>query len=102
MIQMPVLWMRRVRRRGILRPGERRSATSDLLSSETRERRRRMLRTAMGPSIAFALDEPDVVEVMAHRAWLSDLLLRALWRSGVRKSEWRHSATPGELARRTT
>ena len=35
---------------------------SDLLSPETRERRRNMLRTAMGPAIALALDEPDVVE----------------------------------------
>jgi P-type conjugative transfer ATPase TrbB len=46
---------------------------SDLLSSETRERRRGMLRTAMGPSIALALDEPDVVEVMVNpdgRLWL--------------------------------
>jgi type IV secretion system protein TrbB len=46
---------------------------SDLLSSETRERRRGMLRTAMGPSIALALDEPDVVEVLVNpdgRLWL--------------------------------
>lgn len=46
---------------------------SDLLSSETRERRRGMLRTAMGPAIALALDEPDVVEVMVNpdgRLWL--------------------------------
>lgn len=39
---------------------------SDLLSSETRERRRGMLRTAMGPAIALALEEPDVVEVMVN------------------------------------
>jgi type IV secretion system protein TrbB len=46
---------------------------SDLLSSETRERRRNMLRTAMGPAIARALDEPDVVEVLVNpdgRLWL--------------------------------
>jgi type IV secretion system protein TrbB len=46
---------------------------SDLLSSETRERRRGMLRTAMGPAIALALDEADVVEVMVNpdgRLWL--------------------------------
>ena len=46
---------------------------SDLLSSETRERRRGMLRTAMGPAIALALDEPDVVEVLVNpdgRLWL--------------------------------
>ena len=39
---------------------------SDLLSTETRERRRGMLRTAMGPDIARALDEPDVVEVLVN------------------------------------
>ncbi len=64
---------RRVRRRSILRQGERRSAMSDLLSPETRERRRGMLRTAMGPAIALALEEPDVVEVMVNpdgRLWL--------------------------------
>jgi P-type conjugative transfer ATPase TrbB len=46
---------------------------SDLLSPETRERRRSMLRTAMGPAIALALDEPDVVEVLVNpdgRLWL--------------------------------
>jgi len=40
---------------------------SDLLSTITRERRRNMLRTAMGPAIAQALDEPDVVELVAYR-----------------------------------
>ncbi len=46
---------------------------SDLLSPETRERRRSMLRTAMGPAIALALEEPDVVEVLVNpdgRLWL--------------------------------
>jgi len=46
---------------------------SDLLSPETRERRRSMLRTAMGPAIALALDDPDVVEVLVNpdgRLWL--------------------------------
>lgn len=46
---------------------------SDLLSAETRERRRTMLRTAMGPAIGKALDEPDVVEVLVNpdgRLWL--------------------------------
>ena len=46
---------------------------SDLLSPETRERRRNMLRTAMGPAIALALGEPDVVEVLVNpdgRLWL--------------------------------
>jgi Flp pilus assembly CpaF family ATPase len=46
---------------------------SDLLSSETRERRRSMLRTAMGPAIALALDAPDVVDVLVNpdgRLWL--------------------------------
>ena len=39
---------------------------SDLLSTETRERRRGMLRTAMGAAIARALDDPDVVEVLVN------------------------------------
>lgn len=46
---------------------------SDLLSPETRERRRGMLRTAMGPAIAIALGEADVVEVMVNpdgKLWL--------------------------------
>jgi len=46
---------------------------SDLLSSETRQRRRGMLRTAMGPAIAMALEEADVVEVMVNpdgKLWL--------------------------------
>jgi P-type conjugative transfer ATPase TrbB len=46
---------------------------SDLLSSETRERRRSMLRTAIGPAIAKALDDIDVVEVLVNpdgRLWL--------------------------------
>jgi type IV secretion system protein TrbB len=46
---------------------------SDLLSPETRERRRGMLRTAMGPAIAAALEEADVVEVMVNpdgKLWL--------------------------------
>ncbi len=46
---------------------------SDFFSIETRERRRGMLRTAMGAAIAQALDEPDVVEVMVNpdgQLWL--------------------------------
>jgi type IV secretion system protein VirB11 len=46
---------------------------SDLLSPETRERRRGMLRTAMGPAIALALEDLDVVEVMVNpdgKLWL--------------------------------
>ncbi|WP_407175368.1 P-type conjugative transfer ATPase TrbB [Bradyrhizobium sp. STM 3562] len=46
---------------------------SDLLSPETRERRRGMLRTAMGPAISLALEEADVVEVMVNpdgKLWL--------------------------------
>ena len=39
---------------------------SELLATETRERRRGMLRTAMGPVIARALDEPDVVDVLVN------------------------------------
>src|SRR5882724_11443176 len=65
--------MRRVSRRSILRKDERRLAMSDLLSPETRERRRSMLRTAIGPAIALALEEPDVVEVLVNpdgRLWL--------------------------------
>lgn len=70
---IPVQWTQRASRRSILRKDERRSAMSDLLSPETRERRRNMLRTAMGPAIALALDEPDVVEVLVNpdgRLWL--------------------------------
>jgi type IV secretion system protein TrbB len=46
---------------------------SDLLSTETRDRRRKMLRTAMGEAIALALDEPEVVEILVNpdgRLWL--------------------------------
>jgi type IV secretion system protein TrbB len=39
---------------------------SDLLSTETRDRRRKMLRTAMGPVIAQALDEPEVVDILVN------------------------------------
>ena len=39
---------------------------SDLLSTETRDRRRKMLRTAMGTAIALALDEPEVVEILVN------------------------------------
>src|SRR5260221_1271432 len=63
---IPVQRKQRASRGSILRKDERRSAMSDLLSPETRERRRNMLRTAMGPAIALALDEPDVVEVLVN------------------------------------
>ncbi len=46
---------------------------SDLLSPETRERRRGMLWTALGPAIALALEEAEVVEVIVNpdgRLWL--------------------------------
>lgn len=67
---------------------------SDLLSSETRERRRSMLRTAMGPAIALALDEPDVVEVMVNpdgRLWLD--------RHGSGRSDTGVVLTPHEAER---
>ncbi|OYZ03784.1 MAG: hypothetical protein B7Y26_14235, partial [Hydrogenophilales bacterium 16-64-46] len=38
----------------------------DVSASLALERRVRMLRTAMGPDIARALDDPDVVEVMLN------------------------------------
>src|SRR5690606_34404763 len=43
-------------------------ASSPVLSvaATSLERRTRMLRTAMGPQIAAALDDPDVVEVMLN------------------------------------
>src|SRR5258708_30593378 len=63
---IPVQRKQRASRGSILRKDERRSAMSDLLSPETRERRRNMLRTAMGPAIALALDEPDVVAVLVN------------------------------------
>ncbi|CAN7221553.1 P-type conjugative transfer ATPase TrbB [Bradyrhizobium sp. LjRoot220] len=67
---------------------------SDLLSSETRERRRGMLRTAMGPAIALALEEPDVVEVMVNpdgRLWLD--------RHGTGRSEAGVMLMPHEVER---
>lgn len=67
---------------------------SDLLSSETRERRRSMLRTAMGPAIAVALEEADVVEVLVNpdgRLWLD--------RHGSGRSETGVVLTPHEVER---
>lgn len=67
---------------------------SDLLSSETRERRRTMLRTAMGPAIAIALEEPDVVEVLVNpdgKLWLD--------RHGSGRSETGVVLTPHEVER---
>jgi type IV secretion system protein TrbB len=58
--------MQWVSSRSDLRQVERGLAMSDLLSIETRERRRNMLRSAMGPAIARALDEPDVVEILVN------------------------------------
>jgi type IV secretion system protein TrbB len=66
----------------------------DLLSPETRERRRNMLRTAMGPAIASALDEPDVVEVLVNpdgRLWLD--------RHGSGRSDTGVVLTPSEAER---
>ena len=39
---------------------------SRLLSAEPAQRRIRMLRTAMGPEIAAALEDPEVVEVLLN------------------------------------
>jgi type IV secretion system protein TrbB len=67
---------------------------SDLLSTETRERRRGMLRTAMGPAIAHALEEPDVVEVLANpdgHLWLD--------RHGSGRSDTGVILTPHEAER---
>jgi len=67
---------------------------SDLLSTETRERRRGMLRTAMGPAIALALEEPDVVEVLVNpdgRLWLD--------RHGSGRSDTGVILTPHEAER---
>lgn len=67
---------------------------SDLLSPETRERRRGMLRTAMGPAIALALEEPDVVEVMVNpdgRLWLD--------RHGTGRADTGVALTPQESER---
>jgi P-type conjugative transfer ATPase TrbB len=67
---------------------------SDLLSPETRERRRSMLRTAMGPAIALALEEPDVVEVLVNpdgRLWLD--------RHGSGRSDTGVVLTPHEAER---
>ena len=46
---------------------------ADRFHPETRDRQRTMLRTAMGPAIASALDDPAVIEVMVNpdgRLWL--------------------------------
>ena len=46
---------------------------ADHFHPETRDRQRTMLRTAMGPAIASALDDPAVIEVMVNpdgRLWL--------------------------------
>jgi type IV secretion system protein VirB11 len=67
---------------------------SDLLSTITRERRRSMLRTAMGPAIAHALDEPDVVEVLVNpdgHLWLD--------RHGSGRAETDVVLTPHEAER---
>jgi P-type conjugative transfer ATPase TrbB len=67
---------------------------SDLLSTETRERRRGMLRTAMGPAIAQALEEPDVVEVLVNpdgHLWLD--------RHGSGRSDTGVILTPHEAER---
>jgi type IV secretion system protein TrbB len=56
-----------------LRPDLGRPGDSDLRCLETRLRRRAMLRTAMGPAIAQALEDDDVVEVMVNadgRLWV--------------------------------
>ena len=85
---------RRAGSRSILRPVGRRSAMSDLLSTITRERRRNMLRTAMGPAIAQALDEPDVVEVLVNpdgHLWLD--------RHGSGRAETDVVLTPHEAER---
>jgi P-type conjugative transfer ATPase TrbB len=67
---------------------------SDLLSPETRERRRSMLRTAMGPAIALALEEPEVVEVLVNpdgHLWLD--------RHGTGRSDTGVVLTPHEAER---
>jgi type IV secretion system protein TrbB len=67
---------------------------SDLRSLETRLRRRAMLRTAMGPAIAQALEEDDVVEVMVNadgRLWLD--------RHGSGRCETGVALTPREAER---
>ena len=46
------------------------------------DRRIRMLRTAMGPVIAAALEDPDVVEIMLNpdrMLWVAALVLTAWW-----------------------
>jgi type IV secretion system protein TrbB len=58
---------------GLLRQEIKRTSQSDTRSIETRLRRKAMLRTAMGPAIAQALEDDDVVEVLVNadgRLWL--------------------------------
>jgi type IV secretion system protein TrbB len=67
---------------------------SDLLSIETRDRRRNMLRSAMGPAIAHALDEPEVVEILVNpdgSLWLD--------RHGSGRSSTGATLTPHEVDR---
>jgi len=61
---------------------------------ESRERRRTMLRTAMGPAIAEALADPLVVEVMVN----PDGVLR-LDRLGEGRTETKFSLMPAEVER---
>jgi type IV secretion system protein VirB11 len=52
------------------------AAQPTLLSSTARERRTRMLRSAMGPAIAAALEDPEVVEILLNpdgSLWLDRL-----------------------------
>jgi type IV secretion system protein TrbB len=58
---------------GLVRQEFNRITQSDTRSIETRLRRKAMLRTAMGPAIAQALEDDDVVEVLVNadgRLWL--------------------------------
>jgi type IV secretion system protein VirB11 len=62
--------------------------------SESRDRRRTMLRTAMGPAIAEALADPLVIEVMVN----PDGVLR-LDRLGEGRQETKSNLTPAEVER---
>jgi P-type conjugative transfer ATPase TrbB len=65
-----------------------------LLHNESRERRRTMLRTAMGPAIADALADPLVIEIMIN----PDGVLR-LDRLGEGRSETGAHLAPAEVER---
>jgi len=67
---------------------------STLVNSQAQDRRRAMLRTAMGPAIAAALADPAVIEIMVN----PDGSLR-LDRLGEGRVDTGERQAPGEVER---